>query len=37
MSSIRSESKADKPHLDVFREFIAHLDALQRKAIARPA
>ena len=36
LNAIRSETKADKSHLGVFREFLAHLDALQRQAIARP-
>jgi hypothetical protein len=34
MRSIRPETKAGKDHLSVFREFLAHLDQLQRKAIA---
>ena len=36
LNAIRSETKAAKDHLGVFREFLAHLDALQRQAIARP-
>ncbi|MGM4997415.1 hypothetical protein AB8A05_01590 [Tardiphaga sp. 538_B7_N1_4] len=34
MRSIRPETKSGKDHLSVFREFLAHLDQLQRKAIA---
>jgi hypothetical protein len=34
MRSIRPETKACKDHVSVFREFLAHLDQLQRKAIA---
>ena len=34
MRSIRPETKAGKDHLSVFREFLAHLDQLQRKAQA---
>jgi hypothetical protein len=34
MRSIRPETKAGKDHLSVFREFLAHLDQLQRKALA---
>jgi hypothetical protein len=36
LSSIRAETKADKDHLTVFREFLAHLGQLQRKAIEKP-
>lgn len=32
MRSIRPETKSGKDHLSVFREFLAHLDQLQRKA-----
>ncbi len=32
LRSIRPETKAAKDHLTVFREFLAHLDALQRQA-----
>ena len=32
LSNIKTETKAQKPHLTVFREFLAHLDRLQRKA-----
>ena len=34
MRSIRPETKSGKDHLSVFKEFLAHLDQLQRKAIA---
>ncbi len=34
MRSIRPETKSGKDHLSVFREFLAHLDHLQRKAQA---
>jgi hypothetical protein len=37
MRSIRPETKSDKDHLSVFREFLAHLDELQRKADAAKA
>jgi hypothetical protein len=33
MRSIRPEKKSGKDHLSVFREFLAHLDQLQRKAL----
>ncbi len=32
LRSIRPETKAAKDHLTVFREFLAHLDALQHQA-----
>lgn len=32
LRTIRPETKAAKDHLTVFREFLAHLDALQRQA-----
>ncbi len=32
LSSLRGETKSEKNHLSVFREFLAHLDQLQRKA-----
>jgi hypothetical protein len=35
LSNIKTETKAQKPHLTVFREFLAHLDRLQRKAPRR--
>jgi formate dehydrogenase maturation protein FdhE len=34
LRSIRLETKSDKDHLSVFREFLAHLGELQRKALA---
>ena len=37
LSSIRTETKSARDHLTVFREFLAHLDSMQRKAaIAKP-
>ena len=36
LRTIRRESKARRDHLEVFREFIGHLDRLGRRAIARP-
>ncbi len=35
LRSIRPETKAARDHLTVFREFLAHLDALQRQAPSR--
>lgn len=32
LRSIQPETKAGKDHLTVFREFLAHLDQLQRQA-----
>ena len=32
LRSIRTETKSTPDHLDVFREFLAQLDALQRAA-----
>jgi len=37
LAAIRTETKSDKTHLSVFRQFLAHLDQLQRKAPERPA
>jgi hypothetical protein len=34
MRAIRPETKSGRNHLSVFREFLAHLDQLQRKALA---
>ena len=34
LSSIKTETKSDRDHLTVFREFLAHLDSIQRKAPA---
>lgn len=31
LRTIRTETKSDKTHLDVFREFLAHLEHMQRK------
>jgi hypothetical protein len=36
LSAIRTETKSNTKHLNVFREFLAHLDEIQRKAPARP-
>jgi hypothetical protein len=36
LRSIRTETKANGEHLTVFREFLAHLDAVQRRAAAAP-
>ena len=37
LRSIRPETKSAPDHLDVFREFLAQLDALQREAaVKRP-
>jgi hypothetical protein len=36
LSSIRTETKASKPHVSVFREFLAHLDEVQRLAAPAP-
>jgi hypothetical protein len=35
LRSIRPETKSAPDHLDVFREFLAQLDALQRQAATR--
>lgn len=40
LRSINSETKSDNArpdHLTVFREFLAHLDEIQRKALTKPA
>jgi hypothetical protein len=37
LRSIRTETKADRKHLAVFREFLAHLDQAQRQAQAMRA
>ena len=40
LRAISGETKAEtaKPdHLTVFREFLAHLDEIQRKALVKPA
>lgn len=36
LRSLRAEAKTDRKHLDVFREFLAHLEKINRKASARP-
>jgi hypothetical protein len=37
LRSIRGETKARRDHLDVFRDFLDHLDrAARRRALARP-
>jgi len=36
LRSLRTEQKSDKHHLSVFREFLAQLGELQRKAVAKP-
>ena len=37
MRTLRPESKAGTQHLNVFREFLKHLDSIQRKAPSKPA
>lgn len=37
LRSLRGEAKTDRAHLDVFREFLAHLDRLSRSASDKPA
>jgi len=36
MRSIRTETKSSPDHLSVFREFLRHLDSIQRKAPVKP-
>lgn len=36
LRSLRGETKNDRAHLDVFREFLVHLDKLSRTTPARP-
>ncbi|MEA2941280.1 MAG: hypothetical protein QOD09_1809 [Bradyrhizobium sp.] len=36
LAAIRNETKSEKHHLTVFREFLAQLDQLQRHAPAKP-
>jgi hypothetical protein len=36
LRTIRGETKAAKPHVNVFREFIAHLERASRAAPPRP-
>ena len=37
LASLRTETKSEKDHLTVFREFLAQLDELQRQAPAEAA
>ena len=37
LRTIQTETKTARPHLNVFRQFLAHLDHLQRKAPVKPA
>ncbi len=37
MRTLRPETKSDTGHLNVFREFLRHLDSIQRKAPVKPA
>ncbi|HEV7601542.1 MAG TPA: hypothetical protein VGO49_14980 [Bradyrhizobium sp.] len=37
LAAIRTETKATKDHLTVFREFLAQLDQLQRQAPVKPS
>jgi hypothetical protein len=36
LAALRTETKSQKDHLTVFREFLAQLDQLQRHAPAKP-
>ena len=36
LRAISGETKSDHRHLAVFREFLAHLDHIQRKAPGKP-
>lgn len=36
MRTIRTEAKSSSEPLNVFREFLRHLDSIQRKAPAKP-
>jgi hypothetical protein len=36
LAALRTETKSEKNHLTVFREFLAQLDQLQRHAPAKP-
>ncbi len=36
LRTISGETKSDHRHLTVFREFLAHLDQIQRKAPVKP-
>jgi hypothetical protein len=37
MRTIRTETKSSPNHLNVFREFLRHLDSIQRKAPVKPS
>jgi len=37
MRTLRPETKSGAGHLNVFREFLRHLDSIQRKAPVKPA
>jgi len=37
MRTLRPDSKSGSGHLSVFREFLRHLDSIQRKAPAKAA
>lgn len=37
MRTLRPETKSGTSHLNVFREFLRHLDSIQRKAPVKPA
>jgi hypothetical protein len=37
MRTLRPETKSNTGHLNVFREFLRHLDSIQRKAPVKPA
>ena len=37
MHTLRPETKSGAGHLNVFREFLRHLDSIQRKAPVKPA
>jgi hypothetical protein len=36
LAALRTETKSEKDHLTVFREFLAQLDELQRQAPVKP-
>ena len=37
MRTIRTETKSSPDHFNVFREFLRHLDSIQRKAPVKPS
>ncbi|MGB3446736.1 MAG: hypothetical protein WBA48_08585 [Xanthobacteraceae bacterium] len=37
MRTLRPDAKSGTGHLNVFREFLRHLDSIQRKAPVKPA